>query len=94
MQTEVLTCNLNIIPILTRFKSHSAITFPLNAVDVGPAVTWIDDRIVDFVQRYFSTGEETSRVPETEQCRVEIETISRSVEQGRGLGGEQLCDAS
>jgi YHS domain-containing protein len=42
---------------LWRFKPHNEVEFPLNAVDEGAVAKWIDDRIVDFVQTYFSMGE-------------------------------------
>jgi YHS domain-containing protein len=53
----ILTYDLEIVPVLVRVKSHDEIEFPLNAVDKEAAAKWIDDRIVDFVQAYFSMGE-------------------------------------
>jgi YHS domain-containing protein len=53
----ILSYNLEIIPVLMRFKHHDEIEFPLNAVDKEAAAKWMDDRIVDFVQTYFSMGE-------------------------------------
>jgi YHS domain-containing protein len=57
IQKVVLTYDLEIIPVLMKFKSHDEIEFPLKAVDKEAAAQWIDDRIVDFVQTYFSLGE-------------------------------------
>src|SRR5262249_38957521 len=45
----VLAYDLEIIPVLMRYKSHDEIEFPLDAVDLNAAAKWIDDRIVDFV---------------------------------------------
>jgi YHS domain-containing protein len=53
----VLTYDLDIIPILMRFKSHDEVEFPLNAVDKAVVARWIDDRIVEFIQTYFAMGE-------------------------------------
>src|SRR5262249_7150674 len=57
VQNVILSYDLEIIPVLMRFKSHDEVEFPLNAVDKEAATKWIDDRIVDFVQTYFSMGE-------------------------------------
>jgi hypothetical protein len=57
IQKVILSYDLSIIPILMRFKSHDEVEFPLNAIDHAAVAKWIDDRIVDFVQTYFSMGE-------------------------------------
>jgi YHS domain-containing protein len=57
VQKVILSYDLAIIPVLLRFKPHDEVEFPLNAVDTEAAAKWIDDRIVDFVQTYFSMGE-------------------------------------
>jgi len=57
IQKVILSYDLDIIPVLMRFKNHDEIEFPLEAVDKGVAAKWIDDRIVEFVQTYFSMGE-------------------------------------
>ena len=57
IQKVILSYHLEIIPVLMRFKPHDEVEFPLNAVDKEAAAKWIDDRIVDFVQTYFSMGE-------------------------------------
>jgi YHS domain-containing protein len=57
IQHVVLSYDLEIIPVLMRFKPHAEVEFPLNAVDKEAVTKWIDDRIVDFVQTYFSLGE-------------------------------------
>src|SRR5262249_26008415 len=53
----ILGYDLEIIPVLMRFKTHDEVEFPLDAVDKDVTTKWIDDRIVDFVQTYFSMGE-------------------------------------
>jgi YHS domain-containing protein len=57
VQKVILSYDLEIVPVLMRFKPHDEVEFPLNAVDKEAAAKWIDDRIVDFVQTYFSLGE-------------------------------------
>jgi YHS domain-containing protein len=57
IQKLVLSYNLEIVPVLMRFKPHDEVEFPLNAVDKEAVGKWIDDRIIDFVQTYFSMGE-------------------------------------
>jgi hypothetical protein len=53
----ILSYDLQIIPILMRFKSHDEMEFPLEAVNQEVAAKWIDDRIVEFIQAYFAMGE-------------------------------------
>lgn len=53
----ILGYDLQIIPVLWRFNTHAEIEFPLEAVDRTVAAQWIEDRIVEFVQTYFSLGE-------------------------------------
>jgi hypothetical protein len=57
IQKLILSYDLEIIPVLMRFKSHDEVEFPLNAIDREALAKWMDDRIVDFVQTYFSMGE-------------------------------------
>jgi hypothetical protein len=57
VQKVILGYNLEIIPVLMNYKHHAEVEFPLNAVDKDAVAKWIDDRIVDFVQTYFSLGE-------------------------------------
>jgi YHS domain-containing protein len=57
IQKVVLSYDLEIIPILQRFKPHDELEFPLGAVNKEAVGKWIDDRIVDFVKTYFSMGE-------------------------------------
>jgi len=57
IQKLILSYDLEIIPVLMQFKHHDEVGFPLNAVDKEAVAKWIDDRIVDFVQTYFSMGE-------------------------------------
>lgn len=57
VQKVILSYDLDILPVLMRFKPHDEMEFPLNAVDPEAVAKWLDDRIVDFVQTYFSMGE-------------------------------------
>ena len=57
VEKVVLSYDLDIIPVLMRFKNHAEIEFPLEGVDKEAATQWLDDRIVEFVQTYFSMGE-------------------------------------
>jgi YHS domain-containing protein len=53
----ILSYDLEILPVLMRFKPHDEVEFLLDNVDPEAVAKWIDDRIVDFVQTYFSMGE-------------------------------------
>jgi hypothetical protein len=53
----ILGYNLEVIPVLMKFKSHDEVEFPLDAVNKEVAAKWIEDRIVDFVQTYFALGD-------------------------------------
>jgi YHS domain-containing protein len=53
----ILSYDLEIIPVLLRFNPHAEVEFPLDAVDTEAVARWIDDRLVEFVQTYFSLGE-------------------------------------
>jgi hypothetical protein len=57
IQKLILSYDLEIVPVLMRFKDHDKVEFPLDKVDEAAVAKWIDDRIVDFVQTYFSMGE-------------------------------------
>ena len=53
----ILGYDLEIVPVLMRYRSHDEVEFPLEAVDKEAAMKWLDDRIVDFINTYFSLGE-------------------------------------
>jgi YHS domain-containing protein len=57
IQNVILSYDLEIRPVLMRFKPHDEMEFPMDKVDKEAAAKWIDDRILDFVQTYFSMGE-------------------------------------
>jgi YHS domain-containing protein len=57
IQKVILTYDLEIVPVLMRFKHHDEVEFPINKVDKEVVAKWIDDRMVDFVQTYFAMGE-------------------------------------
>jgi hypothetical protein len=53
----VLTYDLEIIPVLMRYKGHDEVEFPLTEIDKEVVARWVDDRIVEFLQTYLSLGE-------------------------------------
>ena len=53
----IMSYDLEIIPILMKFKHHDEVEFPIDKVDKEAVAKWMDDRIVEFVQTYFSMGE-------------------------------------
>ena len=57
IQKLILGYDLEIIPVLMHFKHHDEVALPLDAVDKEAVGTWLDDRIVEFVQTYFAMGE-------------------------------------
>ena len=57
VRNVVFTSDLQILPILMKFKSHDEISFPLDGVDRSELGKWFDDRIVEFVKTYLSLHE-------------------------------------
>jgi len=57
IQKVILSYDLEIVPVLVRFKPHDEVEFSMDKVDKEAVAKWIDDRIVDFVRTYFSMGE-------------------------------------
>jgi YHS domain-containing protein len=57
IEKVILSYDLEIVPVLMRFKHHDEVEFPVDKVDKEAAAKWIDERIVDFVQTYLSMGE-------------------------------------
>ena len=57
IQKLILGYDLEIVPVLMRFKPHDEVEFPIDKVDEEAVAKWIDDRIVDFVKTYFAMGE-------------------------------------
>lgn len=53
----ILNYDLEIIPILMQFDSHSTLEMPLEAIDHEAAVRWADERILSFVQTYTALHE-------------------------------------
>jgi YHS domain-containing protein len=53
----IVSCDLDILPILMKFERHSEIEFPLDAVDKEALGHWLDDRIVGFVKTYLALHE-------------------------------------
>lgn len=57
VRNVVFTYDLEILPILMKFDSHSEISFPIDKIDREALAQWFDDRIVSFVQTYLSIQE-------------------------------------
>jgi YHS domain-containing protein len=57
IQQLILRYDLEIVPVLMRFKHQDEMGFLLDKVNEEAVAKWIDDRIVDFVQTYFAMGE-------------------------------------
>lgn len=53
----ILNYDLEIIPILMQFDSHSTLEMPLDAIDYEAALRWADERILSFVQTYAALHE-------------------------------------
>ncbi len=53
----ILNYDLEIIPILMQFDSHSTLEMPLDEIDYEAAVRWADERILSFVQTYTALHE-------------------------------------
>jgi hypothetical protein len=53
----ILSYDLEIVPVVVRYEPHAELEFPLGAVDKEAVTKWVDDRLVGFVQTYFSLGE-------------------------------------
>jgi YHS domain-containing protein len=57
IQKVTLSYDLEIIPVLMRFKPHDEIEFPINSLDKEAVAAWVDDHIVEFIRTYFAMGE-------------------------------------
>jgi YHS domain-containing protein len=57
VRNVVLSYDLDILPILMKYESHSELEQPLDAIDKSKLAGWIDDRIVGFVRTYLSLHE-------------------------------------
>jgi len=53
----ILNYDLEIIPILMQFDSHSTVEWPLDAIDYDGAGRWADERILSFVETYTAMHE-------------------------------------
>lgn len=53
----VLDYQLDLIPVLMQYKQHDHAEFPLEGIDDSAVGSWIDDRIVDFVETYLALNE-------------------------------------
>ncbi len=52
--------DVQLTPAFIKYQPHEEISYPLSAVDLDAAFTWVDNRIVDFVRTYteLETAEE------------------------------------
>jgi len=57
VRNVVFSYDLDILPILMKYESHSELEQPLEDIDNGKLAAWIDDRIVGFVRTYLSLHE-------------------------------------
>lgn len=57
VRNVVCQYDLQILPILMKFDSHSEFEFPLESADVEGMSKWLDDQIVSFVKTYLSLHE-------------------------------------
>jgi len=53
----ILNYDLEVLPTLMQFDSHSQAQWPLDAIDRKAIGQWVDDRIVSFVKTYLSLHE-------------------------------------
>jgi YHS domain-containing protein len=53
----ILSYDLQILPVLSKFESHAELEMPLDAINPEAAAAWVDDRIVAFVKTYLSLHE-------------------------------------
>ena len=52
IQKLILQYDLEILPILMKFKNTDRLEMPLDQIDRQAIAAWVDDRIVDFVKTY------------------------------------------
>src|SRR5262249_60746564 len=57
VKNVVVEQNLQIVPVLWKFDSHSEFTSPIAALDESGLAKWLDDRIVGFVELFVLINE-------------------------------------
>lgn len=57
IKNAVVDCDLQIVPVLWKFDSHSEFSTPITAFDASGLTRWLDDRIVGFVELYIQIHE-------------------------------------
>jgi hypothetical protein len=57
VKNVVVDQNLQVVPVLWRFDPHSEFITPIAAVDADGLATWLDDRIVAFVELFVQIHE-------------------------------------
>jgi YHS domain-containing protein len=48
----VLTYDMEILPIFTKYNPHAELQIPLDKVDRAKVEAWLDDRLIEFAQTY------------------------------------------
>ncbi|HVL14316.1 MAG TPA: hypothetical protein VM529_17220 [Gemmata sp.] len=56
-RNAVVSCDLQIVPVLWKYDSHAAYSTPVAAPDLDSLAKWLDDRIVGFVELYIQIHE-------------------------------------
>lgn len=57
VKNAIIEYNLQIVPVLWKFKSHAEYSTPITGVDAAALTKWVDDRIVEFVELYIQINE-------------------------------------
>jgi YHS domain-containing protein len=52
VRTLVVSCDLEILPVLIQFKRHQELGLPLDTVDQEQLATWVSERLCDFLDTY------------------------------------------
>lgn len=67
----VLQYDLNILPILMKFKNSDHLEMPLEQIDEDAVAAWIDDRILDFVKTYLALHQDQHYLTYLKEYTVE-----------------------
>ena len=57
IKNAVVECDLRIVPVLWTFDRHAEFSTPIAAPDYAGMTTWLDDRIVAFVELFIHINE-------------------------------------
>lgn len=64
VQSVIVTFALDILPVFFEFKGHDQLVLPLDAIDEATVATWLDEKLLGFVDAYL-------RLPLVEQYQQE-----------------------